>query len=71
MTKTIISCAVTGAVHTPACRRTCPARPPENVFLMKQTADRLFGKDYVWSLPDRLDHISPGWRRLVLRTMSS
>lgn len=23
---------------------------PENVFLMKQTADRLFGKDYVWSL---------------------
>ncbi|VWD20999.1 MULTISPECIES: 3-keto-5-aminohexanoate cleavage protein [Burkholderia] len=23
---------------------------PENVLLMKQTADRLFGKDYVWSL---------------------
>ena len=23
---------------------------PENVFLMKQTADRLFGRDYVWSL---------------------
>jgi uncharacterized protein (DUF849 family) len=23
---------------------------PENVFMMRQTADRLFGKDYVWSL---------------------
>ena len=23
---------------------------PENVFMMKQTADRLFGRDYVWSL---------------------
>ena len=23
---------------------------PENIFLMKQTADRLFGQDYVWSL---------------------
>ncbi|MBU9142931.1 3-keto-5-aminohexanoate cleavage protein [Burkholderia multivorans] len=23
---------------------------PENIFLMKQTADRLFGDDYVWSL---------------------
>lgn len=23
---------------------------PENVMMMKQTADRLFGKDYVWSL---------------------
>ncbi len=23
---------------------------PENVFLMKQTADRLFGRDYVWSM---------------------
>ena len=23
---------------------------PENVLLMKQTADRLFGRDYVWSL---------------------
>jgi uncharacterized protein (DUF849 family) len=23
---------------------------PENIFLMKQTADRLFGRDYVWSM---------------------
>ena len=23
---------------------------PESIYFMKQTADRLFGKDYVWSL---------------------
>jgi len=56
--KVIVTCAITGGIHT-------PSMSPHLPITARRTAERLFGKDYYWSV------LGAGRSQIPLATMAA